>query len=130
MKKDEERLDALMAKAVHLASACADFGYDLMRPMAEHHAAILHLLNRAERRYLIRRYLTGHSVDPDKLAKAVNLYPEDSPEHREDLERVHANIKDRKFRIVGDVMAKALAIVERPLHDKAYCRKLAGFDPE
>jgi hypothetical protein len=127
---DMERVDALMARADHLMQACVDFGYELMRPMAEHHAAILHQLNRAERRYLIRRYLTGHSVDPAKWREALDLYPTDSPEHREDLERVHAKIKDPKFRMVGDVMAKAKAISERPLHDEAYLRKLCGRGPK
>jgi hypothetical protein len=129
-KHDHDRFVALMVRADYLMQACVDGGCDLMRPMAEHHAAILHRLNRAERRYLIRRYLTGHIVDPGKLRKALDLYPEDSPERREDLERVHAKIKDPKFRMVGDVLDEAKAIAKRPLHDEAYLRKLKGLDPQ
>jgi hypothetical protein len=122
-----ERCDKLMVRADYLMRACVDVGHELMRPAAEHHAAILHLLNRAQRRWLIRRYLTNPaSVDRDELVKALDLYPEDSAEHREDLEHVKAKIADQSFRMVGDVMDKAKAIAERPLHDEEYLRRLCG----
>jgi hypothetical protein len=128
-EKDYDRYDALMVRADHLMRAFVDRGYDLMRPMAEWHAAISHLMNRAERRFLIRKYLTNpDSVDRGELRKALDLYWSNSAEHREDLEHVHAKIKDPKFRMCGDIFAKAKAIAERPLHDEAYLRKLCGLD--
>ena len=128
---DPDQFLRLMTRAERLARGAADYGYDLMRPMQERWAAILYQVHRARRRFLIRKYLTNpRSVNPDELAEALDLYPADSPEHREDLERVSAAMEDPSFRMCSDVRAKAKAIALRPLHDEAYLRKLFGLDAQ
>jgi hypothetical protein len=126
---DPDRCLRLWTRAERLARGAADYGYDLLRPTQERWAAILYQVHRARRRFLIRKYLTNpRSVNPDELAEALDLYPTDSPEHREDLERVHAKMADPSFRMCSDVRAKAKAIALRPVHDEAYLRKLFGLD--
>ena len=126
---DPDRCLRLMTRAERLTRLAADCGYDLMRPMQEHCAAMLYQVHRARRRFLIRKCLTNpHSVNPDELAEALDLYPADSPEHREDLERVRVAMADPSFRMCSDVRAKAKAIALRPVHDEAYMRKLCGLD--
>jgi hypothetical protein len=119
----------LLTRAERLTRLAADCGYDLLRPLAEHWGAMLYEVHRARRRFLIRKYLTyPDSVNPDELAEALDLYPEDSAEHREDLARVKRAMADPSFRMCSDVRAKAKAIALRPLHDEAYMRKLFGLD--
>jgi hypothetical protein len=126
---DPDRTLALMTRAERLTRLAADCGYDLMRPMQEHWAAMLYQVHRARRRFLIRKYLSDpHSVNPDELAEALELYPDDSPEHQEDLERVRRAMTDPSFRMCSDTRARAKAIALRPLHDEAYMRKLFGLD--
>ena len=97
-KRDYDRYLRLMSRAERLAGAAADYGYDLMRPLAERLATVLHLLNRGKRRFLIRKYLTNpDSVNLDELDEALDLYPMDSAEHREDIERVERKMKGRSF---------------------------------
>lgn len=126
---DPDRTLALMTRAERLTRLAADCGYDLMRPLQEHWAAMLYQVHRSRRRFLIRKYLTNpDSVNPDELAEALDLYPTDSAEHREDLERVRAKMADPSFRMCSDTHAKAKAIALRPLRDDAYMRKLFGLD--
>jgi hypothetical protein len=81
------------------------------------------------RRFLIRKYLTNpQSVDPSELSEALDLYPKDSAEHREDLERVRAKMTDPSFKMNADVRAAGKAIALRPLHDQGYLRRLCGLD--
>ena len=126
---DPDRTLVLMTRAERLTRLAADCGYDLMRPLQEHWSAMLYEVHRSRRRFLIRKYLTNpDSVNPDELAEALDLYPDNSPEHREDLERVRAKMADPSFRMCSDTHARAKAIALRPLHDEAYLRKLFGLD--
>jgi hypothetical protein len=126
---DPDRTLALMTRAERLTRLAADCGYDLLRPLQEHWGAMLYEVHRSRRRFLIRKYLSDpHSVNPDELAEALDLYPTDSAEHREDLEHVNAKMKDPSFRMCSDTRARAKAIALRPLRDEAYLRKLFGLD--
>jgi hypothetical protein len=128
-QRDPDRSLRLMTRAERLTRHAIDCGYDMLRPMQEHWAAMLYEVHRARRRFLIRKWLTNPgSVDPDEFAEALDLYPEDSAEHREDLKRVKAKMADPSFKMCGDVKAKARAIALRPMHDQAYLRKLCGLD--
>jgi hypothetical protein len=126
---DPDRFLALLTRAERLTRLAAEGGYDLLQPLHEHWAAMLYEVHRSRRRFLLRKYFTNpDSVNPDELAEALDLYPEDSAEHQEDLEKVRAKMADPSFRMCSDTRAKAKAIALRPLHDRAYMRKLFGLD--
>ena len=129
-ERNAERFERLLTKAERLTRYAAECGYDLLRPLNEHWASMLHQVLRARRRFLIRKWFVNPgSVNPEELNEALDLYPEDSPAHREDLERVRAKMANPSFRMNADVRAAGKAIALRPLHDQAYMRRLFGLDP-
>jgi hypothetical protein len=115
-----ERCETLMTRAEHLMRGYVGIGHELLRPMQENLAAILHQVHRAHRRWTIRRYLTDeNSVYPNELVKALELLPTNTPELKaefeEDLDRAEAVVKDPTLKLVDDVMARAKAIALAPL---------------
>jgi hypothetical protein len=115
-----ERCEVLMTRAEYLMRGYVSMGHKLLRPMQESLAAQLHLIHRAHRRWVIRRYLTDeNSVYPNELVKALELLPTNTPElnaeFEEDLDRAEAVVKDPTLTLVDDVMARARAIALTPL---------------
>jgi hypothetical protein len=113
-----ERCEVLMTRAEYLMRGYVGLGHELLRPMQENLAAILHQVHRAHRRWVIRKYLTNqNSVYPNELVKALELLPTNTPELKaefeQDLDRAEAVVADPTLKLVDDVMARARAIALR-----------------